>query len=502
MSKSVTVKNHNYLNLNLAIIVIGASGDLAMKKTYPSLCNLFFNQLLPPNTVIWGYGRTDLTNSLLRRRLRPHLPSKNNLSPNNFLSVCHYQRGQSYNDIGAFQKIRRSLPFSNDEFNILFYLAIPSNLFHQTCSTINCVFFKSFPIKSPSSYWKRVVLEKPFGRDLSTYQNLSENLSRVLQENQMFRIDHYLGKQMARSIPYLRFNHPWTKSIWNRKNVQRVLIVMKEDFGTEGRGGYFDNYGIVRDVIQNHLLQLLTLVAMQPKYQSRRNASNLKREEERVRDAKVEVLNAIRPPSYPDDCVLGQYDGYVNDPTIKNKNTLTPTFAVVRFHIENDLWKGVPFYLVAGKALNERKVEVRLVLLDGNNHSGVTKSSVLDRERNELVVRIQPESSISLTTNIKKFDDKFTNMTMAFNGKHKVDDDAYAKLILDAMECRSSSFVRDDELRKSWEIFTPLLNQIENVMPYRYKMGSTGPHEAANLVPEVVCKEMSHYSSAIIPSRL
>jgi len=497
---------HQYL---LAIIVIGASGDLAKKKTYPSLYNLFLDRLLPPNTVIWGYGRTDLTRTSFHRRLLPHLPNDNRSNLEDFLSLCHYQRGNSYTDVESFEKLRQSLPQSNDKCRTLFYLAIPPNLFHETASAINAIFLKSFTTaakfqnnaritsSSSSLSWNRLILEKPFGRDLSTYQTLSKSLSGIFHESQMFRIDHYLGKEMVRSIPSFRFNNIWTKSIWSHKYIKHVSIVMKEDFGTEGRGGYFDHYGIVRDVMQNHLLQLLTLIAMEEEGVSTREKKENnpgKKGEMGVRDAKVEVLSRIRPPSYPDDCVLGQYEGYPNDPTVENKNTVTPTYAAVRLYVDNDRWMGVPFILVAGKALDENKVEIRLALHDGKTSVGATIDNSRIK-RNELVIRIQPNPCIYLTTNIKStgYDDAIRENAMILSGTPNQDDDAYGKLILDALCGRTSSFVRDDELRKSWEIFTPLLKEIEDVRPYPYKMGSCGPCEVENFVPEADCKSGPNY---------
>jgi len=533
MSESSVITNQY-----LAIIVIGASGDLAKKKTYPSLYNLFLNNLLPTNTVIWGYGRTDMARTALHRRLLPHLLPNDNDNDNrsnrdNFLSLCYYQRGDSYTDIKAFQLLHQSLPYSNFKCNILFYLAIPPNLFYEAASTISTVFLKSSPsfttdksiqnakLSSPPSSsssspppWNRVILEKPFGRDLATYETLSKNLSRIFHESQMFRIDHYLGKEMVRSIPSFRFTNSWTKSIWSHEHIEHVLIVMKEDFGTEGRGGYFDHYGIVRDVMQNHLLQLLTLIAMEDVMEEEGDkheniAIGTTKDETRkvmmgVRDAKVKVLDKIRPPSFPDDCVLGQYEGYSEDPTVTNKNTVTPTYAAVRLYVDNDRWRGVPFILVAGKALDESKVEVRLVLRDGGKRCGATTGVKPRMNQNELVIRIQPHRCIYLTTNIKGagYDDTITENAMVLKGASNKKDDAYGKLVLDALRGRALSFVRDDELRKSWEIFTPLLQQIEDVMPYPYKIGSCGPSEAAILVPDINCKARSSYSGATTFSKL
>jgi len=467
-----------------------------------------------------------MARTALHRRLLPHLIHNDNddrsKRVDEFLSLCYYQRGDSYTDVNAFQLLNQSLPYENDKCNILFYLAIPPNLFYKAASTISTTFLKSSShitdistntakLPPSSSPWNRVILEKPFGRDLSTYQTLSQNLSHLFHESQMFRIDHYLGKEMVRSIPSFRFTNPWTRSIWSHEHIDHVLIVMKEDFGTEGRGGYFDHYGIVRDVMQNHLLQLLTLIAMEDVMEEddkhENTTSGMKDEATTmigVRDAKVKVLDKILPPSFPMDCVLGQYKGYSEDPTITNKNTVTPTYAAVRLYVDNDRWRGVPFVLVAGKALDESKVEVRLVLRDRKKRCSAATSVKSRMKQNELVIQIQPHRCIYLTTNIKGngYDDTIMENAMVLSGVSNKKDDAYGKLILDALRGRALSFVRDDELRKSWEIFTPLLKQIEDVMPFPYTIGSRGPSEAAVFVPDVDCKDRSSYSGATTFSKL
>lgn len=501
----------HYSNDSLAIVVIGASGDLAKRKTYPSLFKLFRKGLLPPHTILWGYGRSDLTNQSLRDKLRPFLKtlSKSPWKRSNeedssagvdgFLSICFYHRGDGYDDVSSFhhlhEKMRMSLNNegngSRPNANCLFYMAIPPSLFLQATTSIVSAFQSQERHFDPNSsrdgfFWNRFLFEKPFGRDTKSYQELTQSLSKLISETQTFRIDHYLGKAMVRYIPTLRFRLTWSRPLWNRQHVSRVVISMTETSGVEMRGGYYDEYGAIRDILQNHLLQVMALVAMEEPMDGAGAGGG-----EALRDAKSRVLELVPPPIYPMDCVLGQYEGYYSDPTIRNKESCTPTFATVRLFVQNDRWRGVPFYLVTGKALRERKAEVRISLRSGD----FPEKEII--ELNELVLNIQPDCEIFMSkvtqetcgNNIKR--SKTKRVLRLDNATPTHEDDAYSKLLVDALENNCSAFVRDDELRKSWEILTPLLNQTEHTIPLRYKRGSTGPSEGNQLLEQ---KGTSHRS--------
>ena len=281
---------------------------------------------------------------------------------------------------------------------------------------------------------------------------------------------------MLKTLPSLRFNNPWAKAIWNKEHISQVIISMKETIGTHGRGGYFDHYGAIRDVIQNHLLQVMSLVAMEEPAKD----SGV----EGLRDAKCQVLACTRIPSR-EDCVVGQYDGYTEDATVPN-GSCTPTFAVVRLFVDNERWRGVPFILLTGKALDEKNAQVQ-IMFHGSGRNGARSGDLKD----ELILNIQPENQISLTTNVKEkgYNEGISRERMVLHrnedtsSNHQMKgDDAYSKLIYDALKGNSSSFVRDDELRLSWEIFSPLLHQIENVNPFPYTFGSQGPPQAQRLL--------------------
>lgn len=333
--------------------------------------------------------------------------------------------------------------------------------------------------------WTRVIIEKPFGRDLQSCEELLGTLSEYFDEEQMFRIDHYLGKEMVQNLIAMRFGNLWFERLWNRDNIQCVMLTFKEPFGTDGRGGYFDKYGIIRDIIQNHLLQVLSLLAMEP-------PSTVDGPEagESIRDAKVQVLTAI-PPITLDDCFLGQYEGYTDDPTIENKDTNTPTFAVLRCFVNTPRWAGVPFIFKAGKAVNERKAEMRIQFKDAPAAKFLFESKC---PRNELVLRMQPNEAIYMKTNVKTpgFSSDLIQKELEVNYEDRFVDansdkgtpDAYTRLILDVLRGKSATFVREDELRRAWEIFTPLLHKIEreNIRPVSYECKSRGPPAADDFI--------------------
>lgn len=279
----------------LTVIVIGASGDLAKKKTYPSLLSLYVDKFFPKKVVIFGFARSNLTHEGLRERLRPFLikSSGNSVSIeviDDFLSHCYYQAGKSYEDLNSFrdmliqiEQLENGDGIQSTSINWLIYFAIPPNVFGAAGVAIK-------KTSMASQGWTRIIIEKPFGKDLQSYEELSSILSANFTEDQLFRIDHYLGKEMAQNMLVLRFSNIWFEHIWNRREINCVLLTFKETIGTEGRGGYFDQFGIIRDVIQNHLLQVFSLVAMEAPVKCIGPESG-----EKVRDAKVQLLHSTAP---------------------------------------------------------------------------------------------------------------------------------------------------------------------------------------------------------------
>jgi len=482
--KATHVSDEAWYQEGLAIIVVGASGDLAKKKTYPSLLSLFDGDLLPANVVIYGYARSNISHDELRTKLRPFL-SKGDYKKDvieDFLSRCFYQAGKGYGDVDSWKDLNNTLLDRETEvskvkgktnFNRLFYFAIPPNVFAETGEAIKTA------CMAPNGF-SRMIVEKPFGRDLESCKEILGRLGQHFDETNLFRIDHYLGKEMVQNLNILRFGNVIFEPLWNREDIQCIMFTFKEPFGTDGRGGYFDQYGIIRDVIQNHLLQCMCLLMMECPTELDGPGAG-----EKIRDEKVRVLEAMETITI-DNVFTGQYEGYTDDETIKNKDTVCPTFAMVRCFINNPRWQGVPIIFKAGKALNERKAEMRIQFKDAPASEFLFGGVC---PRNELVMKLQPEEAIYLKSNIKKpgfstepiqselevnYEKRFFDNTAAKNP------DAYSRLILDVLRGRSAAFVRSDELIRSWEVFTPVLQQMENdkIKPYPYKQGGRGPAEA------------------------
>jgi len=459
----------------LSIVVVGASGDLAKKKTYPSLLNLYEENLLPREIVIYGYARSKKTHEQLREHLYPYLikTGSNEQVVKSFLERCFYFSGKTYGDESAYTNMVSNLAefeggAESRVANRLFYLAVPPNVFGQSGETVK-------KVGMSNSGWTRVVVEKPFGRDLDSCNELLKSMENDFEEHHLYRIDHYLGKEVVQNLMLFRFGNPMWEPIWNKDSIESVTLTFKEPFGTDGRGGYFDQFGIIRDILQNHLLQVLTLFAMEPPESEDADA---------VRDAKVEVLKNMDVIAI-EDCMLGQYDGYSDDPTIENKETNCPTYAAVRCWIHTPRWEGVPFILQAGKALDEKLVDVRARFKSPRTLPSV-RSSAKQLEPSELVLRLQPNPALELHNNIKtpglSFAPMRGKMTMNYEDIPDMKNpDAYTRLLLSVMRGDQGSFVRDDELRRSWEIFTPLLHTIEDtgVRPQPYKLQSQGPEDLA-----------------------
>ncbi|KAF9879797.1 mediator complex subunit MED14 [Colletotrichum karsti] len=470
------LRQHRYsmeLKDNTVIVVLGASGDLAKKKTYPALFGLYRNQFLPKDIKIVGYARTKMDHDEYIRRIRSYMktPTKEiEQQLNDFCNLCTYVSGQ-YDRDDSFLNLNahlEELEAGKPETHRLFYMALPPSVFTIVSQHLKkCCY--------PTKGIARVVIEKPFGKDLASSRELQKSLEPDWKEDELFRIDHYLGKEMVKNILILRFGNSFFGSTWNRQNIDNVQITFKEPFGTEGRGGYFDEFGIIRDVMQNHLLQVLTLLAME---------RPISFASEDIRDEKVRVLRAM-PAIEPKNVIIGQYgkslDGskpsYKEDDTVP-KDSRCPTFCAMVAYIKNERWDGVPFIMKAGKALNEQKTEIRIQFKD------VTSGIFKDIPRNELVMRIQPNESVYVKMNSKlpglSMQTVVTELDLTYRRRFsdlKIPE-AYESLILDCLKGDHSNFVRDDELDASWRIFTPLLHYLDDnkeIIPMEYPYGSRGP---------------------------
>ena len=388
---------------------------------------------------------------------------------NAFLGMCRYLSGQ-YDEEASFRELNAQVSKWEFERNRqhrhrIFYLALPPNVFVPVSGHLRMFCYSEGNVN-------RIVIEKPFGRDVDSCREMLTSMKKMWSENETFRIDHYLGKEMIKNILPFRFGNGFIEHMLNNSMVDNVQFTFKEPFGTEGRGGYFDKFGIIRDIQQNHLCQVFSLFTMD-------EPANFS--PEAIRDAKVKLLRSVRPIS-KDHALLGQYTanedkpGYKDDETVP-KDSNTPTFAAIVLKIENDRWRDVPFIMRAGKALDGAKVEIRVQFRD-------IKHKFDDKiERNELVLRIQPGEALYLTINAKL--PGMTHLTVPveldMTYRSRFHDayipEAYEALILDCLRDEHANFVRDDELEASWQIFTPLLHAIESgevpCAPYKY--GTSGP---------------------------
>ncbi|KAG8447756.1 hypothetical protein GDO86_015026 [Hymenochirus boettgeri] len=395
-------------------IVVGASGDLAKKKIYPTLWWLYNDGLLPEKTYFVGFARSKLTVKDIRKQSEPYLKVSEEDAGKleSFFKLNSYVSGQ-YSDKVSFEALHQhlnSLP-NGSNANRLFYLAVPPSVYHDVTRNIKEACMSTVG-------WNRVIVEKPFGKDLDSSNHLSEHISSLYQENQIYRIDHYLGKEMVQNLMILRFGNRIFSSLWSREHIGAVVLTFKEPFGTQGRGGYFDEFGIIRDVMQNHLLQMMCLVAMEKPVST--NSDD-------VRDEKVKVLKSVSPLTL-DSLVVGQYvgdpegqgeaqQGYLEDSTVP-KGSLTPTFATAVLYVKNERWDGVPFIMRCGKALNERKAEVRLQFREvpGDIFHGHCT-------RNELVIRVQPNEAVYAKMMTKKpgmfFNPEESELDLTYGNRYK-----------------------------------------------------------------------------------
>ena len=444
------------------------------------------NQFLPKDIRIVGYARTKMDHDEYLKRVKSYIkvPTKEMEERlEDFCKLCTYISGQ-YDQDESFVNLNshlNSLEKGRSEQNRVFYMALPPSVFIPVSHHLrkNCY---------PKNGISRIIVEKPFGKDLGSSRELQKALEPDWKEEEIFRIDHYLGKEMVKNILILRFGNEFFGATWNRNHIDNVQISFKEPFGTEGRGGYFDEFGIIRDVMQNHLLQVLTLLAME---------RPISFSSEDIRDEKVRVLRGI-PVLEPKNVIIGQYgkslDGnrpsYKEDDTVP-KDSRCPTFCAMVAYIKNERWDGVPFIMKAGKgmgeklfnatvsklihvALNEQKTEIRIQFKD------VTSGIFKDIPRNELVIRVQPNESVYIKMNSKlpglSMQTVVTELDLTYRRRFsdlKIPE-AYESLILDALKGDHSNFVRDDELDASWRIFTPLLHYLDNnkeITPMEYPYG-------------------------------
>jgi glucose-6-phosphate 1-dehydrogenase len=477
------------------LTLFGASGDLAQRKLLPTLFRLWLRGLLSEHFYVLGVARTALDDEGFRRQVDATLhtpqtePAALGRVPD-FLQCLHYQV-LDYDDPAGYLRIGERIADLDRQHetqgNRLFYLALPPMLYSTVASQVGVAGLAS----SSGTAWSRIVIEKPYGRDLESARRLDEVIRDVFGESCVYRIDHYLGKDTVQNILVLRLANIFFEPVWNRSYVDHVQITVAEALGVGRRAGYFEQAGVMRDMFQNHLLQLLCTIAMEPP------ASFAA---EHVRNETAKVLEALRPLKKDEldlIAVRGQYHAgrieaqdclaYRNEPEVA-ADSRVETFAALRVHIDNWRWQGVPFYLRSGKRLAQRRTEIA-VRFKHVPHSLFAPLRPEDLTPNTLLLGIQPYEGVTLTFETKHPGPKLCMSAAAMNFDYSaafgVPREAYERLLLDAIAGDQTLFVRADWIALSWSWLTPLLEQWgAEGAPEAYTAGSWGPARADTLLSE------------------
>ncbi|MDX1764086.1 MAG: glucose-6-phosphate dehydrogenase [bacterium] len=476
------------------LVIFGASGDLTSRKLIPSLYYLFKNGLISQRFFILGTSRSKMSHEAFRESLAP---SARDAHPEAFdtpswetFSKDIYYYPMDYNDKDGFKRKAAYLRELEGEYrtagNRLYYLAVPPFLYEMIIENLG-----EAKLARSSGGFSRLVIEKPFGRDLKSAHRLNKYVQRHFREEQVFRIDHYLGKETVQNVSVFRFMNAIFEPIWNRRYIDHVQITAAESLGVENRAGYYETAGILRDMFQNHMLQLLALTAMEPP--SRLDADC-------VREEKVKIFRALRPfdlNRLDESLVLGQYGpGEIGGTPVKgyreeegvDSRSLTPTFAAATFYIDNWRWQGVPFYLRSGKRMPRKVTEISIQFkaIPHILFEAVTEESMAP---NVLILRIQPDERIRLSFQTKKRGSKGCLRRVLMDYCYESEEggfhlDSYERVLLDAMLGDHMLFVRQDAVELSWSLLTPVIEALEggtsNLEVSIYPAGAPGPREAAD----------------------
>ncbi len=468
------------------LIIFGASGDLTHRKLMPALFNLHTKRRLPPGFNVLGMARSSMTDEEFRQAMREGAQTfaRTTFDPqawDRFAAHLFYEPGDPTHPecLSALQRRLSELETSSDgPANRLYYLATPPHVYADITLSLGHA-----DMLREHAGWRRVVVEKPFGHDLASARALNDALHQVLAESQIYRIDHYLGKETVQNVLMLRFANSIFEPIWNRNYVDHVQITVAESVGVKHRARFYDRVGVLRDMFQNHIMQLLSLVAMEPPASF---------DADSLRNERVKVLRSVRPIPVDEvqaHAVFGQYQGYHEEEGVA-PGSRTPTFAALRFFIDNWRWQGVPFYMRSGKALATKTTEV-VIQFRSVPHLMFPLPADKQIRPNALSLCLQPDEGIHLRFEAKVPDTvaETRSVDMEF---HYADSfganalpEAYERLLLDALNGDPSLFTRADTIELAWGLIDPILQSLEdtdNPPPTSYPQGSWGPAEAQDFI--------------------
>jgi glucose-6-phosphate 1-dehydrogenase len=475
------------------MVVFGATGDLTMRKLVPALYNLEKAHLLPQEFAVLGVAIDDLSLEDFRKKVTRFLQAEDHGSEawDHFQQSLHYLRGD-FGDRATYAKLAETLAAIDQQYgtsqNYLFYMATAPKFFSEIVQQLG----RSGLSKQESGRWRRVVIEKPFGQDLESALTLNQNIKDVLSENQIYRIDHYLGKETVQNIMVFRFGNGIFEPIWNRRYIDHVAITNAETVGVELRGGYFDNAGTLRDMVPNHMMQLISLTAMEPPASFSADA---------VRDEQAKVLNAIQPLSSEDvlhQAVRGQYgEGMMQKEKVQQYRTepgvspdsKTETFVAMKLNVDNWRWAGVPFYLRTGKRLAKRHTEITIQFKRAPFQL-FRQTPVHKLQTNRLVIQIQPDEGMALGFGAKIPGPQLRlgSVEMSFEYSKYFGAEPYTGyevLLYDCMIGDATLFQRADMVEAGWRLLDPVID-VWRALPARnfpnYGAGSWGPKESDDLM--------------------